>query len=224
MNPTTFVCLLMIVISSSFATAQPRHYSLDDLHRRNQLVAVNRTISLLEKPFEGIRLSEAPGEGIAWLKDVIFSTGTIQIDLHGQDVFQRSFLGVAFHGVNDSTYEAVYFRPFNFLTQDTVRKIHAVQYISHPGFTWRILRTEKNGIYEKALVNPPFPDKWFRARIVVDCKTVAVFVNNDQSPSLVIEQLNPVCEGKIGLWTGDGSGGEFRHMIISVSQENERKH
>lgn len=118
-------------------------------------------------------------------------------------------------GLNDSTYDAVYFRPFNFLATDSLRKIHAVQYISHPEFPWKKLRTERNGIFEKALITPPDPNDWFKARIIVDCEAVTVFVNEDTTPSLVVKKLNTICDGKIGIWTGDGSGGEFYSLTIT---------
>jgi len=151
---------------------------------------------------------------IVWLNDITFSNGTIEIDLRGQDVFQKSFLGIAFHGVNDSTYEAVYFRPFNFHAKDSIRKIHAVQYISHPVFTWRKLRDEQNGIFEKQLVNPPDPNGWFHARIVVSEENVNVFVNEDKIPSLTVKKIGDIKSGKVGLWVGDGSGGEFSYFRI----------
>ncbi len=55
-----------------------------------------------------------PDAGIAWINDIRFSDGIIEFDVKGKNVLQQSFVGFAFHGSNDSTYDAVYFRPFNF--------------------------------------------------------------------------------------------------------------
>jgi len=66
------------------------------------------------------------------LKNILFSNGTIEFDVKGKDVQGQSFVGLAFHGLDNSTYDAIYLRPFNFRTEDKLRKIHAVQYISHP--------------------------------------------------------------------------------------------
>jgi len=52
--------------------------------------------------------------GLALAKSVVFTTGTIEVDLKGKNVRQRSFLGVAFNVAGEKTFEAVYFRPFNF--------------------------------------------------------------------------------------------------------------
>lgn len=164
---------------------------------------------------KGIHVDEADGNGIVWLQDVTFSSGTIDIDLQGRDLLQRSFIGVAFHGVNDSTYDAVYFRPFNFHSTDPVRRIHAVQYIFEPTYTWEKLRTEQNGIFEKALVNPPDANGWFHARIEVSDKEVKVFVNDDKVPSLTVKKLNTTTSGKLGLWVGNGSDGGFANLRTS---------
>ena len=48
------------------------------------------------------------------LQAAISREGTIELDVRGRDLSSRSFLGVAFHGKDDNTYEAVYLRPFNF--------------------------------------------------------------------------------------------------------------
>src|ERR1700753_392814 len=68
-----------------------------------------------------IHMNEAPGDGVAWIKGQSFTEGTIEVDIRGKDVFQQSFVGMAYHGSNDSTFEAVYFRPFNFHSADPAR-------------------------------------------------------------------------------------------------------
>ena len=79
--------------------------------------ASKRTISrITDGARQGVRLSEAEGEGPAYLPGIEFSDGTIELDLKGKDVQGASFIGVAFHGVDGTTYDAIYFRPFNFKT------------------------------------------------------------------------------------------------------------
>ena len=46
-------------------------------------------------------MNEAPGDGIAWIKR--FTEGTIELDIRGKDAFQQSFVGMAYHGIDDST-------------------------------------------------------------------------------------------------------------------------
>lgn len=190
--------------------------NLAELQRNKQLVVYNRQVSITnEAGKNAVSLSEQAGEGLAWLKDVSFATGTIEIDLKGVDVYQKSFLGIAFHGVNDSTYDAIYFRPFNFITKDSVRRIHAVQYISHPAYTWERLRAEQNGVFEKGVTPAPDPNEWFHARIEVGAEDISVYINYSPVASLIVKKLNTRTDGKIGLWAGNGSGGSFSNLVIT---------
>ena len=208
------ITVFFFALVSITALGQKKLYDLSVLLQEKKLTVINRQISAANDHLS-VKLEAGEKEGIAWSSGVSFSQGTIEIDLKGKDVLQQSFLGIAFHAENDSTYDAVYFRPFNFLAKDPVRKIHAVQYISHPVYGWKKLRDEYNGIYEKGLVSPPDPNGWFHARIVVQGELVTVFVNNDKVPSLTIEKLNKRRDGKIGLWVGDGSDGEFKNISIN---------
>ena len=149
----------------------------------------------------------------AWLNNTKFINGTIEVDIKGKDVFQKSFVGIAFHGVNDSTYEAIYFRPFNFRTTDPLRKLHAVQYIAPPKFGWEKLRNEFPLKYEQPITPAPDPNQWFHARIVIDNKKIKVYVNGNAMPSLVVERLVHYDGTMIGLWT-DGDG-EWKNVKIT---------
>jgi hypothetical protein len=209
----TILPSFFFLLFASVSMAQT--YDVQALLQSNKLTVVNRTVTpVTDGKFKGVKFNESSGQGLAWLTDVSFSTGTIELDIRGQDVLQRSFVGVAFHGTNNETYDVIYFRPFNFKAQDPVRKIHAVQYVSHPTYTWNKLREEKNGIYEKGLINPPDPNGWFHARIVVTEKEVKVFVNDDKEPSLTVTKISDIHDGKIGLWVGESSGGEFANFSI----------
>jgi len=135
--------------------------------------------------------------------------------MRGKDALQRSFIGIAFHGLNDSTYDAVYCRPFNFFAKDSVRRIHAIQYIAHPFFTWKKLREERNAAFEKEILNPPDPNDWFSLKLVIRGSTIKAYINDLSIPSLVVEKLNNRNDGRVGIFTGDGSGGDFKTVSIS---------
>lgn len=153
--------------------------------------------------------------GIAWLKDVTFTEGTIELDIRGNDGLQQTFPGIVFHAVDTVTHDVVYFRPFNFQAADPVRKIHAVQYVSHPDFPWEVLRETKNGQYEKAVTPAPNPNDWFHAKIVVKGKDINVYVNGSTTPSLTVQKLNDRKTGKIGIWCGASDRpGEFANLVI----------
>ena len=180
-----------------------------------RLTVFNRSLSRLDDGArKGVRLSEAQGDGGAYLQGVEFANGTIELDVRGKDVQGQSFVGVAFHGLDATTYDAVYFRPFNFKTDDPVRHIHAVQYISHPANTWQKLRDGQPGKYEKAVNPAPDPNAWFHARVVVASPKVSVFVGDAKEPSLVVDQLSDRKKGLVGLWVGNASGGDFANLTI----------
>src|SRR4051812_35562327 len=82
--------------------------------------------------------------GLVLPRGLAFDTGTLEIDLKGRNVRQRSFLGVAFNVVDEKTFEAVYFRPFNFKADEPFRG-RAVQYIAWPANTWEHLRKTEPG-------------------------------------------------------------------------------
>ena len=175
----------------------------------------NRTAtSFSDGARKGVRLNEVPGDGVAYLQGIQFANGTIEIDLKGKDVQQQSFLGVVFHGVDATTYDGIYFRPFNFKTEDQARRIRAVQYISQPAHPWEKLRAEKPGQYEKAVSPVPDPNGWFHARIVVASPSVSVFVDDGKAPCLVVNQLSDRRKGLVGLWVGNNSGGDFANLRI----------
>jgi len=179
------------------------------------LKVFNRSVSVLnDGAKKGARLSENAGDGVAYLPEIEFINGAIEFDVKGKDVQQQSFVGVAFHGVDGTTYDAIYFRPFNFRTEDPARRVRAVQYISHPGHPWQKLRTEQPGKYEKAVNPVPDPNGWFHARVVVASPKVSVFVNDAKEPCLVVNQLSDRKKGWVGLWVGNTSGGDFANFKI----------
>ncbi|WP_428667353.1 family 16 glycoside hydrolase [Runella sp.] len=210
---TIFLCACML---SAFAQQKSVAYDLYDLNAKGKLQVFNRTLTPGTDPqHKGISFSEKEGEGIAWLEGIAFQNGVIELDIKGKDVLQRSFVGVAFHGEDDKTFDAVYFRPFNFQATDSVRRIHAVQYVSHPDFPWEKLRATQNGKYEKSVSPAPNPNEWFHAKIAVDYPHVLVYINNSSVPSLSIDKLNQRQNGKIGLWVGNTSGGDFANLSIT---------
>jgi hypothetical protein len=208
---------ILLLFFPSFVFAQKqKQFNLFDLQLKGELTAINREAMAITQGDETYyQMYEGQGEGLVWLPIKDFENGTIEIEMRGKDLFQRSFIGIAFHGVNDSIYDAVYCRPFNFLATDSVRHIHAIQYISHPVFTWKKLRETRNAQFEKQIINPPYPNGWFTMRLVIDATTIKAFINQDKNPALVVEKLSTTKKGKLGIFVGDGAGGDFRRIKIS---------
>jgi hypothetical protein len=188
---------------------------LADLSDGKGLKLFNRTASsLTDGARKGLRLSEAPGDGGAYLTGIEFANGTIELDIRGKDVQQQSFVGIVFHGVDETTYDGIYFRPFNFRTDDAARRIRAVQYVSHPAYPWQKLRADTPGKYEKPVNPVPDPNGWFHARVVVASPKVSVFVGDGTEPCLVVDQLSDRKKGLTGLWVGNTSGGDFANFKV----------
>ena len=212
----TSLCLLILLLfifcDLQAQTVRP------DLQDTTKWRLYNRSVEMInEDGKKAVRLSEAANDGYMILKQFEFSSGTIEFDVKGKNVLQQSFVGIAFHGVDENTFDAVYFRPFNFTNSDTARRARAVQYISMPGYPWEKLREGFPGKYENKVNPVPDPDGWFHVKIVVDGKKVLVFVDNNQTPSLQIEKLTTVSKGGLALWVGNGSGGSFANLIITSS-------
>lgn len=208
-----FITLLLIIpclISCS------RHLT-PNLSVRSGFQSFNRTFSLHTDDVKGkaVHVNESDGPGGVWLQDVWFSTGTIEFDAKGRDVFQKSFVGIAFHGQNDSTYEAIYFRPFNFNSPEEIRRSHAVQYIFMPAYEWFTLRESRPGEFENPLPGPVSPEDWFHVKVVVKKESIRVFINSEQV--LFVRPLSKVNEGKVGFWVGHGSDGTFANLLIQPS-------
>jgi hypothetical protein len=138
--------IALTIATSALGQSNPLNYDLYDLSKNGKLQALNRKLtSITDKEQKAVRFSENEGDGVAWLEGVNFTNGIVELDIKGKDVLQQSFVGIAFHGKDEKTLDAIYFRPFNFQSSDSVRRIHAVQYVSHPGFPWNKLREEQNG-------------------------------------------------------------------------------
>jgi hypothetical protein len=161
-----------------------------------------------------VSLDARAGDGAVWLQDLEFSAGTLEVSIRGENTPGRSFVGIAFQGLDDTTYDAVYFRPFNFLADNELSRSHMVQYISHPLYTWSRLREERAGEFENRIVDPPDPDAFFRVRVEVRPPEIRAYVGDAEDPCLVVGQLTDRTGGRIGLWVGNGSAGAFSDLVI----------
>jgi hypothetical protein len=166
----------------------------------------------------GLRLDERAGApGAAWLVGAPLATGAIEVLVRGQDVPQRSFVGVAFagdtlRGAGAATYEAVYLRPFNFRAADSTRRAHAIQYEALPDQPWSRLRAERTGRFESAVAPAPDPAGWVRLRVEVGRDSVHAFV--DGRLQLAVPRLHAGRAGAAGLHVGAGSGGDFAELRV----------
>src|SRR5258706_4513103 len=210
-----FTLIICAVLQLQAQTIKP---DLQDLSKWN---IINRKVEAVnEDGKKAVRFNEVPNEGFLILKGIEFSNGTIEFDVRGKNVIQQSFVGIAFHRQDERTYDAVYFRPFNFSNPDTGRRSHSVQYVSMPNYPWEKLRETFPGKYENQVNPVPDPDGWFHVKIIVAGKKIAAFINNVQSPSLQVDKLSNTITGGLALWVGNNSGGSFANLTISPGANN----
>jgi hypothetical protein len=190
-----------------------------------RLINVTAEPALLEGR-KGLKLTLAPGGGmdaeqLAVIETAEFSSGVIEAELAGAPApgaaqGARGFVGVAFRLQPDGkTYDAFYLRPTNGRADDQERRNHAVQYISHPEWTWDRLRKETPSRYE-AYVDL-LPGTWIKVRIEVHGERARLYVHGSDQPTLIVNDLKTgaSAKGGVALWLGPGTIAHFRNLTIT---------
>ncbi len=181
-----------------------------------------QAVKLVNRQFDGrpetqkevISLDAREGDGMAVVQTVQMQEGTLHVDLRGENKQGGSFVGIAFNVQNDSTYEAVYFRPFNFHSNEKIRREHSIQYISHPEFTWSKLREQRTGVFEREFSSPPAPDDWFSISLTITANKILVQETKSGNRLMEVERLTKPASDKIGFWVGNRSRGSFKNLTI----------
>ncbi|HEU5165514.1 MAG TPA: hypothetical protein VFU29_08245 [Chitinophagaceae bacterium] len=155
------------------------------------------------------------------IKGVNFRNGIIEVKvlsslLKNAPEFARGFIGVAFR-VNDSNtkFECIYLRPVNARVDDQVRRNHSIQYFSYPDYKFDRFRKEAPEKYES--YTDMQMNKWITMRIEVKDAQAKLFINNNQQPSLIVNDLKhgANASGSIALWVETGTGGHFRDLKVT---------
>jgi hypothetical protein len=210
------IALVMLVSCAGAGAVRPDVTQLGDAKRWSAVGVESHAAA--EGGKQVVRLAPVGGNragsnvGMALVAGLTLREGVIEVDLRGRGETAASFVGVAFGVTDPSRYEAVYFRPFRFRSQDAVDRTHAVQYIAWPEHTWEALRARSPGVYEAPIAPVPDPAGWFHARIEVARTTVKVFVDRAAQPALVVQRLRDDA-GRVGLWI-DSQEGWFANLEI----------
>ena len=212
MKKIVFILTLLLTGNILTVFGQQQAFDLSRMLANNKLIISpgKQVTQLNDGNKQGVSCNS-----IVWLKDVNFKQGTIEVDLRGKDVFLKSFLGIAFHGIDTNTCDILYFRPFNFRHADTLRRKWSVAYMSLPDNNYAVLRKEHPLVYENAVNPVPRADEWFHATLVLKDKTLSVYVNHSPKPSLEITLLNERTDGLFGLYA-DGLPGDFADLTITT--------
>jgi hypothetical protein len=210
MNKYIFT-LTTLVITVILSGCSKKIVNLSD----NNFTVANRNMSI-DDLSKTIVLDAKEGAGLAILEDIDFGVGTIELDLKGENSPGQSFVGLAFNVQNDMTYEAVYFRPFNFQSKEKIRREHSIQYISVPEYDWRFLRNNYEGQFEAEYLRQPSPDDWFSIKIEIEVGKITVYEKGTNVELLSVSRLNQSKSKRIGLWVGNNSKGEFRNLSFTT--------
>jgi len=155
------------------------------------------------------------------IKGVNFKNGIIEVKvlsrlLKNAPDFARGFIGVAFR-INDSItkFECIYLRPVNARVDDQVRRNHSIQYYSYPDYKFDRFRKEAPEKYES--YTDMEMNKWITMRIEVRDAQAKLFINNNQQPSLIVNDLKhgANASGAIALWVETGTEGYFKDLKIT---------
>lgn len=203
--------LLFAVLLSFNATAT--EFNLQERADAGGITFHNREFKTAPKELPGVvYLTQAAGDGLAWIEGVELAEGLIEVDVRGANRPGQSFVGIAFRGVDDETFDCVYVRPFNFQNPD--RRKHSLQYISMPENDWSALRQAFPEKYESALDPSPQPESWVHLKLQIEQESVNVYINGLDTPQLIVALLSEQRSGKVGLWVGNGSEGEFQNLSV----------
>ena len=193
----------------------------------NRLEAVNVSMSIEKlkgkqviKVFKDSSVKEFDEPTFVRIKGTDFKNGTIEVKvlsrlLKNAPEFARGFIGIAFH-INDSNskYESIYIRPTNARADDQVRRNHSIQYYSYPDYKFDRLRKESPERYESYADMEM--NKWITLRIEVKAAQAKLFINKNEQPSLVVNDLKHGANvsGAIALWVETGTEGFFSDLKI----------
>lgn len=195
--------------------------SMEGLSTRRVAAAVAE-----HKGKKGVRVTEPPGQTgenedrVVLLPVKDFESGVIEAEISGEPGpgaagGARGFVGIAFR-VSDTPnkFDAFYLRPTNGRADDQVRRNHSAQYISHPQYTWSLLREKEPKKYESYV--DLVPGEWTRVRIEVDGVKAKLFVHGASQPTLIVNDLKQgAWKGQVGLWIGPGTIGHFRNVKVT---------
>jgi len=154
------------------------------------------------------------------MNGIDFKNGSIEVSvlsrlLPNAPDYARGFIGVAFR-INDSNskFECLYIRPVNGRANNQIQRNHSIQYFSYPGYDFERFRKEAPGQYES------YADmglnEWIKLKISVKDNQAKLFMNDNQQPSLIVNDLKHGTDlsGTIGLWVDVGTEGFFSNVKV----------
>lgn len=148
----------------------------------------------------------------AKVKDLEFHNGIIEVKMLSRLLpdapdFARGFIGIVYRADSaDTEFEAFYVRPTNGRNcPDPVRKSHGCQYFSYPGYTFDYFREHHITKYEaEADIDL---NEWMTLKAVIEGNHAEFYLNQDQNPVLVVNDLKHGADqkGAVGIFVDIGT-------------------
>lgn len=172
------IAFFLLILISNFLTAQENTVSFDS----QQWVFINA------KKTEHLGRNALMGS--AYLKDVEFQNGTIEVDIAVER--KTSYPGVLFRMKSTKDYERFYIRPHRAgLYADALQYVASFNGVD----SWQLY----NGPGKTTALEIPY-NTWFHVKLEIKDSQARIYINNSIVPSIVINELqHGTCKGMIGL-------------------------
>ncbi len=165
-------------------------------------------------------IKEADEPTFVRIKNIDFTDGIIEVKVLSRLLLtaaptDRGFIGLAFRiDEANSKFESIYIRPTNGRADDQVRRNHSIQYFSFPDYKFSRLRKEAPEKYESYA--DMVLNEWITMKIVVKGQQAKLFLNNNEQPSLIVNdlKLGASASGGIGLFVDVGTEGYFSELRV----------
>lgn len=190
--------------------------NLTPVHTSLEIIEDMARVSKIEK------LNEDDTNTYVTINDVVFHNGTIEVDVCGKlrddaPSHARGFIGIVFR-VNDldNEFESFYIRPANGKEcDDLVRRTHACQYFSYPGYTFSYFREYKIDKYECSLETIAL-GKWSHIKAEIENEKAVFYV--DGCKAFEVNDLkHGNSKGRVGLYVDIGTDGYFKNFKIKCT-------
>lgn len=216
-----------IVLAANFLLVSPSTFATEVNFSRAKLTAVDVSYSLEDingvkaiKVVKNPKVTKFDEPTFVRIQGTDFKDGTIEVKVLSRLLadapdFARGFIGIAFRINNEnSAFESIYVRPTNGRSDDIKRRNHATQYFSYPDFKFDRLRSEFPGRYESPA--DIGLNEWIQLKIVVTGQRASLFINNADTPALIVDDLKRGADttGAIGLWVDVGTDGYFSDLRV----------
>jgi hypothetical protein len=219
MKKVLFIAGILLSINTYAQTIKLESGSLEAVKVYMSIEKLMGTAAVKVVKDSSVKLADEPT--FVKIKGITFTNGIIEVKvlsrlLKNAPDFARGFIGVAFR-VNDSNtkFECIYLRPVNARVNDQVRRNHSIQYYSYPDYKFDRFRKEAPEKYESYADMEM--NKWITIRIEVKDAQAKLFIDENQQPSLIVNDLKhgANASGAIAFWVETGTEGYFKDLKVT---------